>query len=186
MRLTDFCLLFAALFVCLFLGRDLKIGALLEQRVTQTVYDRKMDRIAEDALFDAVETACADGTLRVRMQQMQECYASLLRLNFDLTDEDCKLRAWEAVTLWEFAQYPYAYSAQELDALRDRLARQLNEVKRSRREQTRLELEFPYVAAADWYQMAAGAQLLTVFDPRDFFWSFDRAVISGSRILKRK
>ena len=49
MKLTDFCLVFAALFVCLFLGRDLYIEGLLVQQTTQIAYDRQMDRIAEDA-----------------------------------------------------------------------------------------------------------------------------------------
>lgn len=186
MRLTDFCLLFAALFICFFLGRDLKIQVLLDKEVSQTIYNRTMDRIAEDALFDTVETEHANGTLQVRLLQMQKSYADLLRLNFQLTDDDCRLRAWETVTLWEFAQYPYACSAQELDALREGFEQQINEVKRSRREQARLALEFPYLSMDDWYQMPAGAQLLTVFDARDSWWEMERAVFSGSRLIKLK
>lgn len=186
MRLTDYCILFAALFVCLFLGRDLRIAGLTEQYTTRLVHERKMDRIAEDALIDVVETQQDDGSPVIRMAYMQEKYAKLLRLQYDLTDEDCALRAWEAVTLWQFGQYPYAWSAQELDALRDELQHGMNEAKRRRREQTRLRLEFPYVAYEDWYQMPQGAQLFTGFDPRESFGGLDRAVFSASRIVKLK
>lgn len=186
MRLTDYCILFAALFVCLFLGRDLRIAGLTEQYTTRLVHERKMDRIAEDALMDVVETQQDDGSPVIRMVSMQGKYAKLLRLQYDLTDEDCALRAWEAVTLWQFGQYPYAWSAQELDALRDELQHGMNEAKRRRREQTRLRLEFPYVAYEDWYQMPQGAQLFTGFDPRESFGGLDRAVFSASRIVKLK
>ncbi len=186
MRLTDYCILFAALFVCLFLGRDLRIAGLTEQYTTRLVHERKMDRIAEDALMDVVETQQDDGSSVIRMADMQEKYAKLLRMQYDLTDEDCALRAWEAVTLWQFGQYPYAWSAQELDHLRDELQYGMNETKRRRREQTRLRLEFPYVAYEDWYQMPQGAQLFTGFDPRESFGGLDRAVFSASRIVKLK
>ncbi len=186
MRLTDYCILFAALFVCLFLGRDLRIAGLTEQYTTRLVYERKMDRIAEDALMDVVETQQDDGSSVIRMADMQEKYAKLLRMQYDLTDEDCALRAWEAVTLWQFGQYPYAWSAQELDDLRDELQHGMNETKRRRREQMRLRLEFPYVAYEDWYQMPQGAQLFTGFDPRESFGGLDRAVFSASRIVKLK
>lgn len=186
MRLTDYCMLFAALFVCLFLGRDLRIAGLTEQYTTRLVHERKMDRIAEDALMDVVETQQDDGSSVIRMADMKEKYAKLLRMQYDLTDEDCALRAWEAVTLWQFGQYPYAWSAQELDALRDELQHGMNEAKRRRREQTRLRLEFPYVAYEDWYQMPQGAQLFTGFDPRESFGGLDRAVFSASRIVKLK
>lgn len=186
MRLTDYCILFAALFVCLFLGRDLRIAGLTEQYTTRLVHEKKMDRIAEDALMDVVETQQDDGSPVIRMVSMQEKYAKLLRMQYDLRDEDCALRAWEAVTLWQFGQYPYAWSAQELDALRDELQHGMNEAKRRRREQTRLRLEFPYVAYEDWYQMPQGAQLFTGFDPRESFGGLDRAVFSASRIVKLK
>ena len=186
MRLTDYCMLFAAICVCLFLGRDLKIQRLAGQYTSQVIYDRKMDRVAEDALMDVVETQKNDGTLIIRMDQMQEQYAKLLRLQFDLTDEDCALRVYEAVTLHQFRQYPYAWTMQDLDAFRDTLQYQLNEAKRIRREQTRLRLEFPYTAYDDWYQMPQGPQLFTGFDPRESGDGRDRFVFSGSRIIKLK
>lgn len=65
MKLTDFCILFAALFVCLFLGRDLHIQSLIAQRVSGAAINRQMDRIDEDALMDIVETAYEDGSLAV-------------------------------------------------------------------------------------------------------------------------
>ena len=72
MKLTDFCILFAALFVCVFLGRNLYIKGLLAQQISQIMYDRQMDRIAEDALMDVAETQWEDGTLRVRTDQVQK------------------------------------------------------------------------------------------------------------------
>ena len=184
MKLSDFCIVFAALFVCLFLGRDLHIESLLTQQATQIVYDRQMDRIAEDALMDVIETQMDDGTLAVRTDQMKERYEKLLAWSLDLTDDDCRLRAWEAVTLWEFGQYPYELSAQELDEIRSDLETQINDVKRRRREAAQLAIALPYVAYDDWYQTIAGPQLMTVFDPREPFPGSDRALVSGSRIVK--
>ena len=184
MKLTDFCIVFAALFICLFLGRDLHIARLLAQQTTQIAYERQMDRIAEDALMDVTETQMDDGTLAVRTDQMQTQYEKLLAWSFDLTYDDCRLRTWEAVTLWQFGQYPYALSAQELDAIRTDMEAQINDVKRRRREATQLAIALPYVSRDDWYQTIAGPQLLTVFDPREPFRGVDRALLSGSRIRK--
>ena len=184
MKLSDFCIVFAALFVCLFLGRDLHIEGLLTQQATQIVYDRQMDRIAEDALMDVIETQMDDGTLAVRTDQMKERYEKLLAWSLDLTDDDCRLRAWEAVTLWEFGQYPYELSAQELDEIRSDMETQINDVKRRRREAAQLAIALPYVAYDDWYQTLGGPQLLTVFDPREPFSGMERAFASGSRIVK--
>ena len=99
MKLTDFCLVFATLFVCLFLGRDLYIEGLLVQQTTQIAYDRQMDRIAEDALMDVVETEWGNGTLVARTGQTQEQVEKLFALSLELTDDDCRLRAWAAATL---------------------------------------------------------------------------------------
>ena len=184
MKLTDFCIVFAALFICLFLGRDLHIARLLAQQTTQIAYERQMDRIAEDALMDAAETQLDDGTLAVRTDQMQAQYEKLLAWSFDLTDDDCRLRAWEAVTLWEFEQYPYALSAQELNGFRSDMETQINDAKRRRRESAQLAIALPYVAYDDWYQTIAGPQLLTAFDPREPFSGADRVLVSGSRIVK--
>ena len=184
MKLTDFCIVFAALFICLFLGRDLHIARLLAQQTTQIAYERQMDRIAEDALMDVAETEWEDGRLDVRADQMQHQYEKLLSMSFGLADDDCRLRAWEAVTLWQFGQYPYALSAQELDAIRTDMEARINDVKRRRREATQLAIALPYVSRDDWYQTIEGPQLLTVFDPREPFWGADRALLSGSRIVK--
>lgn len=184
MKLTDFCIIFASLFICLFLGRDLYIGGVLAQRTTQIMYDRQMDRIAEDALMDVVETEAEGGTLRVRPDQLQEQYEKLFALSFGLTDDDCRLRAWEAVTLRQFAQYPYALSTQQLDVIRSDMEARINDVKRRRRESAQFAIAFPYMAYDDWYQTLAGPQLVTVFDPREPFRGFDRAFVSGSRIVK--
>lgn len=184
MKLSDFCMIFAALFVCLFLGRDLHIEGMLAEQISQIQYDRQMDRIAEDAMMDAVETQMPDGTVAVRNAQMQEQYEKLLALSFGLADDDCRLRAREAVTLWQFGQYPYALSAQELDMIRSDMEMQINDAKRRRREATQLAIALSYVTYDDWYQTIAGPQLLTVFDPREPFWGADRALLSGSRIVK--
>ena len=134
--------------------------------------------------MDVIETQMDDGTLAVRTDQMKERYEKLLAWSLDLTDDDCRLRAWEAVTLWEFGQYPYELSAQELDEIRSDMETQINDVKRRRREAAQLTIALPYVAYDDWYQTIAGPQLMTVFDPREPFPGSDRALVSGSRIVK--
>lgn len=184
MKLTDFCILFAALFVCLFLGRDLKISRLLVAQVTQAVYNRQMDRITEDVLMDIAETGQDDGSLSVREDQLQEQYERLFSLAFDLTDDDCRLRAWEAVTLRQFKQYPYDLSAQELEAIRLDMEAQINCAKRMRREAAHLSIALPFTSHDDWYQSLAGPQLFGVFDPREPLPGMERAIASGSRIVK--
>lgn len=184
MKLTDFCVLFAALFICLFLGRDLYIGSLLAQRTTQVIYDRQMDRIAEDALMDVVETEADDCMPLVRTSRLQEQYERLMGLAFDLADDEMRLRAWESVTLWQFTQHPYALSAQELDTLRSQMEAEICAAKSRRREEQHLSIAFPYTSGEAWYQTVSGTQLLTVFDPREPLAGYDRALISGSRIEK--
>lgn len=184
MRLTDYCLLFAALFVCMLLGQDMQIGDLCARRLTTVAYERQMDRITEDALMDVVETQKTDGSPVIRAGQVYEQYRRLLTCAYDLTDEDCAERAWEAVTLWQLTQYPYARTAQELDTIRDGLEQQINDRKRLRREQTHFALAFPYRSGGEWHQTLYGTQLVTVFDPREPYAGYDRAVFSGSRIIK--
>lgn len=184
MKLTDFCILFAALFVCLFLGRDLRIKTLCAQRVTELSYNRQMDRIAEDALMDIVETEYEDGTLLLRGQQFEEQYGRLLGLAFDLTDDEQRLLVAEAVTLWQLRQYPYDLTMQELEQIIADLEKQAQEAKRIRREAQFFSIAMPYVSHEAWYQSLAGPQLVTVFDPREPLTGYDRAVFSGSRIVK--
>lgn len=184
MKLTDFCILFAALFVCLFLGRDLHIETLCAKRLTEISYNRQMDRIAEDALMDIVETEYEDGTLLMRTKQLAEQYERLLGLAFELTDDAQRLRAAEAVTLWQLRRYPYALSGKELAQIYAGMETQMKEAKRRRREMQLFAIAMPYSAHEAWYQSLAGPQLVTVFDPRELFQGYDRAVLSGSRILK--
>lgn len=184
MKLTDFCILFVALFVCLFLGRDLKISRLLAAQVTQAVYNRQMDRITEDALMDIAETGQDDGTLSVREDQLQEQYERLFSLAFDLTDDDCRLRAWEAVTLRQFKQYPYNLTAQDIETIRHNMEAQINRAKCMRREAAHLSIALPFTSHDDWYQSLAGPQLFGVFDPREPLPGMERAIASGSRIVK--
>lgn len=184
MKLTDFCILFAALFVCLFLGRDLYIRGLLAKSISGISSNRQMDRVSEDALMDIVETAYGDGRLDVRTGQLQEQFERLLALSFDLTDDAAKLHAQEAVTLFCFRQYPYNLSAQEVEGIIAGMEQQANEAKRRRREAQLLRIAMPYRAHEQWYQPPAGPQLLTVFDPREPFAGWERAALSGSRIVK--
>jgi hypothetical protein len=184
MRLTDFCILFAGLFLCLFLGRDLHIGALQAQEFSRIAYNRQMDRIAEDALMDVVETQEEDGTLLVRTGQLSEQYEKLLRAMYELTEDELELGVLEAVTLWEFRQYPYNLSADELEQIRSGMEDQIREKKRRRREQQLLSLALPYISQEDYYQTLSGPQLLTVFDPRECLPGMDRVMDSGSRIVK--
>lgn len=185
MKLTDFCILFGALFLCMAVTRDWKIQYVLAQKLSDVQYNIQMDRIAEDALMDIVETEYADGSLYVRTAQLQKRYEQLLQLAFDLTDDEKRLLAYEAVTLWQFQQYPYALTAEQTDALCTQLQEQVNEVKRRRREEQLLEIALPYVRVDDWYQALSGAQLVTVFDLRERFPTYDRAVFSGSRMEKK-
>lgn len=185
MKLTDFCMLSAALFVCLFLGRDLYIRGLLAEAVSEVAYNRQMDRISEDALMDVAVTEYGDGSLDVQAEKAKEQFAHLLALSFDLTDEASGLSAEEAMTFLSLRQYPYRMNAQELNEVIAGMEQQINGAKRRRRETKLLRIVLPSVAREPWYQMPAGPQLLTVFDPREPSGSYERAVISGSRIVKR-
>jgi hypothetical protein len=184
MRLTDFCILFAGLFLCLFLGRDLQLQGLTAQKLSQVSYDRQMDRIAEDALMDAVEYQQEDGSPMVRTERVREQYELLLGAMYDLTPEELQTGVLEAVTLWQLRQYPYDLSAAELEEIRVGLEEQLREAKRRRREQQLISLAMPYTANEDYFQTLAGPQLLTVFDPRECLPQTDRVLASGSRIVK--
>lgn len=184
MKLTDFCILFAALAVCLFLGRDLHIRALLAQSVSEISYNRQMDRIDEDALMDLVETACEDGTLSLRTEKLQEQFERLMALAFDLTDDACKQRAREAVTLFSFRQYPYDLSDADLSRIIEDMETQANEAKQRRRKVQHFKIAMPYCAHDAWYQTLSGPQLFSVFDPREPLWGQERAVPGGSRIVK--
>jgi hypothetical protein len=143
-----------------------------------------MDRIAEDALMDVVETQEEDGTLLVRTGQLSEQYEKLLRAMYELTEDELELGVLEAVTLWEFRQYPYNLSADELEQIRSGMEGQIREKKRRRREQQLLSLALPYISREDYYQTLFGPQLLTVFDPRECLPGMDRVMDSGSRIVK--
>jgi hypothetical protein len=125
-----------------------------------------------------------DGTLLVRTGQLSEQYEKLLRAMYELTEDELELGVLEAVTLWEFRQYPYNLSADELEQIRSGMESQIREKKRRRREQQLLSLALPYISREDYYQTLSGPQLLTVFDPRECLTGMDRVMDSGSRIVK--
>ncbi|MDD6037494.1 MAG: hypothetical protein PUD20_01655 [bacterium] len=184
MKLSDFCILFVGLFICTFLGRDLEISRALASRCSEVMYNRQMDRISEDALMDVVEQQYDSEALQIRNYRLEEQYGRLLRLAFDIADEDVRLRAREAVVLKTLEQYPYAMSSEQLQRITEQMEKEINEEKRRRRELAHISLTLPFADGEAMYQSLAGPQLTIVFDPKDITGFMDRVIFSGSRIVK--
>lgn len=184
MKLSDFCVLFVCLFICLFLGRDLQIASLAQSQVSQIQYNRRMDRVNEDALMDVLVTEYEDGALQWDGAQLQDHFRRLLQLQFDLTDDDAWLRARLAVTLYEIRQFPYNLSAGELDHVTAMMEQCLRERGIQVKAQQARALFLPYIPSDSFAQSLQGVQFLTVFDPTERGLWYDRVQFSGSRIVK--
>lgn len=184
MKLSDFCVLFVCLFICLFLGRDLKIASLAQSQVSQIQYNRRMDRVNEDALMDVLVTEYEDGALKWDALLLQDHFQRLLQLQFDLTDDDAWLRARLAVTLYEIRQFPYNISAGELDRATAMMEQCLRERSSQVKGQQARALFLPYIPSDSFSQSLQGVQFLTVFDPNERGLWYDRVQFSGSRIVK--
>lgn len=184
MKLTDFCIIFAGLFICLFLGRDLKLQEYTASRLSELAYNRQLDRISEDALMDMTETQWEDGSLLVRVDEVEERYQELYALALDLSDDDAALRGREALIIQQFRQYPYAITSEEISEAITELNVQLLRQKQDRLQEQLLRINMPYISQDRWYQSMSGPQLFTVFEPRKMIWGTKRVVFSGSRIIK--
>lgn len=193
MKLTDLCILFAAIFICLILPLELRISDDRAKYYSSRQFNRSFDRIVADAMEDVVIAEDEEGRVIVDEEKVHERFDHLVELTFDTGLPDPKL--YEAVKLNMFADMSGSPSYAQSEEIRNLLQEALNQritqdiISGYRRQAAFFEMTFPYSPHESWYQSLYGPMFFVVFDPDDdnMPWNdIDRIVFSGSRIEKTR
>ena len=92
MKLTDLCIVFVMLFICLVLPGELRIKDDREKIYSKIQFDRTMDRLVSDATEDVVTDESVGGRPVVDREKINENFDRLLSLAFDAEDTSDLLR----------------------------------------------------------------------------------------------
>lgn len=139
MKLSNWCILFAGLFLCMILGLDLKIRYQKEAQCRMEIYNRNLDRAAEDALWGAVVEEYEDGSVLLDAERVQKQFLKQLELDFE-----CRLdREGETVE-----------SGEKIGTIK--LARVINEKEPMSREETEAVIAAMEAAAGEGENVSYG------------------------------
>lgn len=192
MKLTDWAILFAAVFICFALPPDL-LGAYQSQAFFyQKEYGRILDRACEDSLMDSVLLEQDDGRVVVDTDRVYARFAELLDLGFDAVSQEQRDKMRESVRMKRFYHLDPALSVEQTDEIRRQMELAVTgyDGKRAgvQADAEMFSFYFPYIPKEDWYQKIAGPSLYALFEPDssgDPFMACRRYTFSGARIVKQ-
>lgn len=183
MRLSDWCILVAAIGICCIMPLGIRMSNLSEAFCSQQLYSRILDRVCEDSLIDAVDTEQEFGEPQVDVQKVYERFDELLAMEFGAVSAWEKEKLLEGIRFKQFENLAPQLSVQQTEDLRQAwetaIARSGNPGEKE------ISLYFPYIAGEDWYQNLAGPSLYSYFEPERIPpGDYRRYAFSGSRIVK--
>ena len=190
MKLTDLCLVFVMVFICLVLPLELKIKDDREKYYSEKQFNRTMDRIASDAMEDAVISEDGDGKPKIDREKIYARFNKLLSLAFEVEDTS---KICDAIISAGFYDNDLRLSYEESENIRKLIRDDINKrisqekINEYRRDVAFFNVTFPYSSHESWYQNIAGPVFFVTIDPDDgnMPWTgFDRVIFSGSRIEK--
>lgn len=192
MRLTDWCIVFAAVCLCFFVPLDLKIGYLAEAFCQQEQYERRLDRICEDSLMDSILQENEDGTILADQDRIYRRFEELLQLEFDAISSEERQYLCDCIRIMQFEYLQPVLSPEDTDRIRERfeqIAAGQGQEGAPGRAADKFAFYFPYITQEDWYQNIAGPSLYSLFEPDssgDPWEPYRRYVFSGGRIVKQE
>ena len=194
MKLTDLCLVFVMVFICLILPTELRIRDDREKYYSEKQFNRMMDRIAADTMEDVVVSEDENGNAVVDEDKVHENFERLITLAFDVEDSNALQKIHDSIYLNEHYDIPESLSYEQSEAMRLIIEDSINEradyeqINNYRRDTAFFSITFPFSDHESWYQKLTGPVFFIVFDPDDgnVPWvGYNRIVFSGSRIEKR-
>lgn len=190
MKLTDWCILFTALFVCIMLPLDLRTNYLSQSFCQQKKYEKALDRACMDSLMDSVVRENDDGSVVVNEEQAGGRFRELLAFEFDSVSKESLEYLKQCIRMQQFYNLPETLTAAQTDAVRGRMEQAVadggNEA--GIKNMALLSFYFPYIPKEDWYQNLAGPSLYSLFEAdssADPWKKYRRYVFSGGRIVKQ-
>lgn len=190
MKLTDWCILFAALFVCIMLPLDLRTEYIAQSFCQQKKYDKALDRICMDSLTDSVIRENDDGSMVVDEARVNDRFRELLMLTFDAVSQEDREYLRRCIRMQQFYDLQDMLTAEQTDAVR----RQMEQAVADSRNDAHIKnmglfaFYFPYISHEEWYQSLAGPSLYSFFEAdssEDPWKKYRRYVFSGGRIVKQ-
>ena len=187
MKLTDFAICLFSLFLCMFLGLELRLYDLNQTFLSRISLNRQMDRICEDSMMDVVVKEQDTGEVLADEHLIEQQFDTLMMLSFGVNQKEEQKKLYEIIPLKEFLYAGNDLSMEQTDRIRSHLEALAN-ADRQASDANLFAMCFPYVPREDWYQNITGNVFFTVIDPghRNFSWeTLNRGEFSGSRIEKR-
>lgn len=183
MRLSDWGILFGALFLCAAIPGELKQYYLQQAQFTTEEYNRAIDRAAWDCLMDTVEEEYADGSLRINGKMAEQHFYEQLYFVFDATSNREKQVLASGVRLFQVLNEKENLSMEETDKIREEMEQRVNE--NYERDAQLFSFYFPYIGAETWYQELKKQGVYVFYDvPEEAGMYYNRYLFSGSMIKK--
>ena len=194
MKLTDLCVVFVMIFICLILPVELRIKDDREKFYLQKQFNRSMDRVVTDSLEDAVIEEDENGRVIVDEEQVYDRFRKMIALSFDVDDNESARKIYDSIYLNEFYDNDKSMSYEESENIRTVMENTINlrieaeRIKNYRRDTAFFRFTFPFSPEDSWSRDIVGPSFFVTFDPDDdnMPWvGYDRVVFSGGRIEKQ-
>lgn len=190
MKLTDWCILFVALFLCVILPLDLRTGYLSQSFCQQKKYERVLDRACMDSLVDSVIRENDDGSVVVDERQVHGRFRELLGLEFDAVSREEREYLQQCIRMQQFYHLERVLTPVQADAVRMQMEQAAADSNYDmwKKNKQLLSFYFPYIPQEEWYQNLAGPSLYSLFEAdssADPWEKYRRYVFSGGRIVKQ-
>lgn len=193
MKLSDWCIVFMGIFLCI------AVPALLQERYdrmaqyTMEMYNRNLDRAAEDAMWDQVGEEYADGSIALDTEAVLGKFTEQLCLDYDIVSEETREKMLLSLKLQYLVNEREELSQEEKMAVADRMENTVNQ--NSSLTANEYALLFAQKEGESWSNPVENHSFyafLEMPDQKNYLWTnfFSREAVrysfSGSEIIKKK
>lgn len=191
MRLSNWCVLFMALFLVSILLPNLREDYFRTAGFTTELYNRNVDRATEDAMIACVKEEYADGSVRIEEDEVTEKFYQQLAGQFDVTTEQELQKLRENVILSELVNEKAELGLEEERSLREMMEQMINEG--SKISEGDYCLLFPELESDGWSQPLANKSFyhfVELADEENYPWTkllkehAIRFFLSGAKLRK--
>lgn len=193
MKISDWCILFIPLFCGMILCGGFQSRYDRQAQGTMELYNRILDRAAEDALTDRLQEEYEDGSLKINEKKVQEHFLEQIAFVFDMTSETEKERLEELFLFRKLVNEKGELSREDSRKIQ-------NCMEQAMREKTVLSymsyyLLFPFAEGEEWahnLKNHAFYSFMELPDKKNYPWTvlFDteriRYAFSGAELVKKE
>lgn len=165
MRISNWCVLFMALFLGSILLPDFKETYERNAQYTMELYHRNIDRATEDALVDQVREEYEDGNILIDKTKVTAAFFEQICLDFDLITESEKETVAELFLLQELVNQKEEMTEEE----RNRIAEEMEQLlhQNSKLQQLAYCMLFPANEGEGWSNPIDKKSFYTFFEQDD-------------------